>query len=332
MRSRIFIFSCIALLVPFASFAQSIDGAISDQTGSIPFTISVRPEYPTPYGQATISFVSSSLDLANTTMTVSVGNKEIYRGATQQINIPLGKEGSVAVVKITIISGGISYSETISIQPQDVVVVAEPISSAPPLYLGKPLVPHDGSVRIVAIANFKDAGGKVLNPSTLSYSWTVDNTRIENSSGVGKTAIMVASPYPYRERTVSVIVRSQNGSLVGGDSLSLSAEEPSVHIYQNDPLLGIRFDHALTGQYPIYDTETTLYAAPFSFSTTQGNPFIQWFLNGSAAQTGNSITLHPTGNGQGNASLSLSASSGGSLANTSLSLLFGTTKSNFFGL
>ena len=64
-----------------------------------------------------------------------------------------------------------------------------------------------------------------------------------------------------------------------------------------------------------------------------GAPLLQWSLNGSPAQTGNSITLRPGGQGQGSASLSLVASAGNSTATADLSLLFGKEPSfNVFGL
>lgn len=322
----------LSLLLPIAVSAQSLGGlgGISSEA----FSLSVSPQYPAPYSQATVSLLSSSIDLTNSTVIASVGGKEIYKGSARPISVTLGKTGSVTNVKITVTSNGGSYSQTIKIQPQDVVIVAEPISSAPPLYQGKSLVPLEGDVRIVAMANLRDSGGKSASPTTYSYAWTVDDTRIANSSGIGKSAIIVASPLQYRSRTVSVVVTSANGSLVGGASLSLSAEQPSLRIYENDPLLGIRYDRALSGSYIIAGAESTLYAAPFSLPTTGGAPFIQWFLNGSSVQIGNSITLRPTGSGQGNASLSLTASSGDlTPITTVLSLIFGDKpSSNFFGL
>jgi hypothetical protein len=204
----------------------------------------------------------------------------------------------------------------------------------PPLYPGKSLVPLEGSTRVVAVANLVDQNGKTVDPSTLSYAWTVDDTQLANSSGIGKDAIMVDSPLEYRSSDVSVTVQSQDGSLVGGDSLSLTASEPTVRIYENDPLLGILFDHALSGDYTINNAEDTLYAAPFSMPTSSGAPLLQWFLNGDLAQTGSSITLRPTGNGQGNASLSLVASAGESTrATQEFSLSFGSAPSTgLFGL
>lgn len=330
--SLVILFS-VALVLPLSSVAQSFDGSLEDNSGNA-FTLSARPQYPAPYSQTILSVLSSSLELSSAIMTVSVAGKEIYKGTVQPVAVTLGKAGSVANVKVTISLGDIHYSQTLFIQPQDVVLIAEPISSAPPLYPGKSLVPLEGSVRFVAMATLKDAGDKALNPETLSYAWTVDGTQIANISGIGKETIMVASPLQYRERAVSVTARSQDGNLVGGASFSFTAEEPSVRIYQNDPLFGIRFDHALSDTYRIASTEKTFYAAPFSLSTTNGEPLLQWFLNGESVQTGNSITLRPSGSGQGDASLSLVASAGNSaVATENLSLSFGTQSGfNFFGL
>lgn len=317
-----------ALLLPLVTSAQ----AIGDMGGSA-FTISVNPQYPAPYSQATLSVLSSTLDLTNAIIAVSVAGKEIYKGSVRPVAVPTGKAGSVASVKVTITSAGASNSQTLSIQPQDVALIAEPISSAPVFYPGKSLVPLEGDVRVIAMANLQGAKGEMFNPSTLAYSWTVDGAQIANASGIGKTAIIVASPLQYRSRSVSVAVMSQDGNLVGGAAFSLTALNPSVRIYKNDPLLGILYDHALSGDYSINGAEDTLYAAPFSLPTTGGAPLLQWFLNGEVAQTGSSITLRPTGSGKGSASLSLVASSGDfAKATQNLSLIFGATSGNFFGL
>lgn len=331
MRSTFLASLVLAAALPVAASAQSL--ANLGEVGSS-FTLSAAPQYPAPSSTATLSFLSSSIDLTNATLAVSANGKTIYQGSVQPVAVMLGPAGSITNVVATITSNGAHYSQTLTIQPEDVVLVAEPIASAPPLYPGKPLVPLEGNVRVVAVANVRDAAGTALAPAALSYAWAVDGTQIANSSGIGKAAVIVASPLQYRARSVSVTVRSADGSLVGGASLSLSPQNPSVRIYENDPLLGIRFDRALASGYTISGAESTLYAAPFSLPTTDGAPILQWFLNGSAAQTGNSITLRPTGSGRGSASLSLTASAGSyTTATANLSLIFGAAPStNFFGL
>lgn len=323
----------LSLLLPAAAFAQSIDSI----SGSLdPFSVTITPQYPSAMAPVTLSFLSSVLDLNNTTITVTAGGKQIYQGSVRPVTLIAGKAGSVTQVVVTAASAGTHYSQTVTLQPEDVTLVAEPLSFAPVLYPGKPLVPLEGDTRVVAIANIVDAAGKIIDPSTLSYTWTVDGTEIDNQSGIGKAALVVASPIQYRARDVSVLVQSQMGTQVGQASLTLSPENPSVRIYENDPLLGIRFGRALGNSYTIRSTEASLFAAPFSLPLSSGAPLVQWFLNGSRAQTGSLITLRPSGSGQGTAALSLTATSPGSTlatANIALSLIFGaTSSSNFFGL
>ncbi len=332
MRHNVAVGIALMLLLPGAVLAQSLDGSLGSTDS---FTISASPQYPLPYSQVTLSFLSPSLDLTNATLTVTVGDNQFYRGTVRPVAVSVGRAGSVTVIGATITSGGTDYTKSLVIQPQDVSLIAEPIAWVPALYPGKPLIPLEGDTRIVAIANMRDAAGKTIDPATLSYSWTVENTQIADYSGIGKQSIIVASPLQYRERQVSVSIQSQAGNLVGGASLTLNPAEPIVRVYENDPLLGVRFDRALSNSYAIQGAEAGLYAAPFSFPTTNGAPILQWFLNNAVAQTGNSITLRPAGSGQGNASLSVTASAVGTsnTATTDLSLSFGAAKtSNFFGL
>jgi len=331
MRFGLFAAIIVAFVLPFGASAQSLGDLGSAGTS---FTVSVAPQYPAPNSPVTLSFLSSSIDLANALMSVSVAGKNIYKGSVQPVSITLGKAGSVTSVSVTISSAGANYTQALSVQPQDVSLVAEPISSSPPLYPGKPSVPLEGNVRVVAVANLRSASGQALNPTTLAYSWTVDGTQIANSSGIGKQAVIVASPLQYRSRDVSVDIMSPDGRLVGGSSITLSSADPIVRVYENDPLLGIRFERALADTFAIPGAEATLFAAPFSFPTSGGPPFMQWLLNNAPAQSGSSITLRPTGSGRGSASLSLTASSGSyTTATQNLSLSFGSSPSfNLFGL
>ncbi|HUY62613.1 MAG TPA: hypothetical protein VMV50_02400 [Candidatus Paceibacterota bacterium] len=331
MRSRILRF----LLPALAGFALAAPFAVAQSIGNTAsFSISVSPQYPAPQSAVTLTPLSSTLDLANATMSVTVNGKSVYSGNAQPTSITVGAAGALTSVRVMIASAGSTYSQSLSLRPQDVALVVEPLASAPALYPGKPLVPLGGSVRVVAVAGLIASGGKAIDPAALSYSWTVDGTQIGSASGIGKDAMNVPSPLEYRSRTVLVVVQSQDGSEVGGASLTLEPEQPVVRLYENDPLLGIRFGHALANVFAIPGAEVSLYGAPYSFPTTNGAPALQWFLNGAAAQTGNVITLRPTGSGQGSASLSFVGSAGTAAeATVNLSLSFGAQPSSgFFGL
>lgn len=331
MRSSLLLATAALLsALPGVALAQSIDSL----TNTDPFTLSVQPLYPAPGNSVLISALSANIDLNNALMDVSVAGKNIYHGSVRAVSVPLGAAGVLTTATVVITDGDTKYTKTVSVRPEDVALIVEPRATTPPLYPGKPAEPLNGNVRVVALASFRDGSGKAIDPTTLSYSWTVDDAQQANSSGIGKNTLMVMMPLQYRGRSVSVVVQSLNGAFTSGTTLSLIPQEPTVRIYENDPLLGIRYDHALSNNYTIAGAEATLYAAPFSFPTLGGTPLLTWFLNGTRAQQGNSITLRPTGSGQGSASLSLVADSGDTAqATANLSLIFGATaKTNFFGL
>ncbi len=303
-------------------------------TSTDPFNLTVTPQYPVPNSSVTLTALSAGIDLANATMDVSANGTSVYKGSVRAVDVPVLGAGVLINIRVVITSNGASASQTVSVRPQDLVLITEPLATAPPLYLGKALPPLGGSVRIVAVAGFKNGSGTALDPAKLSYAWKVDDALQANMSGIGKSAIIVATPLQYRNRSVSVVVQSQDGSLVTGASLSLAPHEPTVRIYENDPLLGIRFDRALASSYTIADAESSLYAGLYSFPTGAGTSAINWYLNGALAQSGTTITLRPTGLGKGNASLSLVAAIGDLVSATqSLQILFGAKPtSNFFGL
>jgi len=302
--------------------------------GTDPFTLSISPQYPAPYGRVIITPVSGQVDITSGVMTATVGGKEVYRGNAATIEVTLGAPGSTSAIVVRLVSDGRAYTQNLTLTPQDVVLVPEPLASTPMLYAGKPLVPLDGSVRIVAMADLRTGAGKRLDPTTLAYSWVVDGVQIGNASGIGKRALIVESPLPYRSRTVEVRAASPDGKLAGAASLDLVAAEPTLRIYERDPLLGIRFGRALNSTYALRGSESTLYAAAYSFPSALGTPILEWFVAGVSAQKGSFITLRPTGAGAGSASLSVTGSTGGVAgASSNLSVTFGSgSGSSFFGL
>ncbi|PIR83201.1 hypothetical protein COU19_01660 [Candidatus Kaiserbacteria bacterium CG10_big_fil_rev_8_21_14_0_10_56_12] len=329
MALRPFFLSILGLLVlPLAASAQSLG-----DVGT--FSITASPQYPRPFEQVTITPLSGQLDITNATMTVTVNKKQTYKGNAAPVGVPVGAVGTLTTVTVTLTSNGTSSTRSLSFRPQDLSLIVEPLASTPVLYPGKPAVPLGGSVRIVAVADLRSTSGKALDPSQLSYNWTVDEARLSVDSGIGRDTILVASPAQYRSRTVSLIVTSQDGSAVSGNSLTLTDESPVVRVYERDPLLGILFDRAIVNTFSIPSAEKTLFVAPYALPSNGTSPRLQWFLNGSAAQTGPVITLRPTGTGGGSASLSIVASVGDSAtATANLSLTFGAPKGGLgiFGL
>lgn len=312
--------------------AQSI-GDLSATTVP-PLSLSLSPSHPSPHSTASLSVQSTVLDLANATLTITVNGSQAYTGNVRPTTVPIGAPGVTTSIKVIVTSQGRTYTDSIAVVPGDVALVEEPLASAPPLYPGKPLVPISGQVRLVAIASFRTSSGASINPANLSYSWRMGDSVLTSSSGIGRSSVIVNTPLQYRSGDFSVVVSTQDGSQTGAASVSLAPSDPSIRLYLNDPLLGIRFDHALSGSFSITDAEAAFYAAPFSFSTTHSTPTINWVLDGDTVGNEKTITLRPTGSGVGKSSLSISASEDSlyERAAISLPIIFGTASTNIFGL
>jgi hypothetical protein len=248
--------------------------------------------------------------------------------------VTIGAPGTETSIEVTLTSDGQTYDESLSFDAGDVALMLEPQATAPVLYPGEPLIPNAGNVRAVAVADFYSASGVPLNPATLSYTWTLDDTTLD-SSGIGKTSVLVPIPLQYRDSVVSLVVKTVDGSEVAGATETIAGNQPTVRVYQNDPLLGILFDHAIPDAFAISGSEVSFFGAPFSFSTENGSPTLSWTLGGSPAQTGSSLTLRPQGSGAGTAALSLSANNQSTLesAVANVSLSYGSSQSTgLFGL
>jgi hypothetical protein len=323
-----------SLLLALIIFSPTFVAAQFGGDPESPFTVSVNTDAPRSHSPVTLTPVSGAIDIVNATMTVTINGAEAYTGTARPVAVTVGAAGKITTNDVTMNVGGTRYTQTLSLTPQDVALIAEPIASAPPLYPGKPWVPVDGSVRVVAIADMRAANGAAIDPTSLGYAWSVDDVRALSGSGLGKRTLIIDSPLQYRTRTVTVTVTSPDGSQRGTAWIDLEANEPIMRVYERDPLAGIRFDHALGSSYAIGGSEATLYAAPFAFPTALRAPAIEWYVGGTLTETGSLITLRPTGQGAGSAALSARAlGTAGLAASAGLTITYNAEPaSGFFGL
>lgn len=326
---RGFISTLLALIIFSPTIVAAQFGAAEQS-----FTVSVNPATPRSHSSVTLTPIGGQIDLANAVMAVSVRGAQVYMGNAQPVQITVGEAGRAVPVVVAMTSAGKTYTQTLSITPQDIALIAEPISSAPPLYAGKPLVPIAGSVRMVAVVDMRSANGAQLDPLSLGYAWQVDGVQAISASGVGKRVMIADSPLQYRSRTISVMVTSPDGAQKAAASFILTASEPTMRVYERDPLSGIRFDRALGSSFAITGSEATLYAAPFSFATALRAPAIEWYMGRTLVETGSVVTLRPTGRGAGSAELSVRGASGSAVfADHDLTISFGAEGGpGFFGL
>lgn len=290
--------------------------------------IVINPQYPTPYKRFSLSTKSSSLNILDSSFSVYVNG--IYKtqgsGSNAVTLVATGPGTTMNTVVVTTIRG-VKYSKSIRIRPAGVALVIEPLSTSPVLYKGKPTIPSAGNIRIVAIPNFRTSNGIQISSNKLSYIWKIGNQTLGTSSGIGKSVVIIPAPLPYRNEKLSVTIQTQDSTRAASAKVEIAPQTPTVRIYKNDPLLGVVYNHSLSGAQTIENTEASFTVEPFGFSISNGLPSLNWYLNGIEAQTGSTITLRPQGVGVGSSSLSVTAIKKITYENASqnVSLKFGTS-------
>jgi len=321
--SYTFFIALALLLAPAAASAQML--------GADPLTLDVTPAYPHPYDTVTIRPSSSLLDLSASTITYTVNGKAGGKvtGATA-FTVPMGASGTVTTIGVTVTGPDGTTQKTLTIAPSDVELIAEPQTATHVLYQGAPLVASQSSVRLVALADLRGTSGRI-DPKTLVYDWKIGDQQLIPQSGIGQSVLVVTAPVRYRDADVSVTVSAPDNSVTGAADIGLTPADPIVRIYENDPLLGPRFDTALSSTYAMHDTEASFLAVPYYFSAA---PALAWTIGGTPSGQGPVVTVKSSGAGQGSAALSVTATGSDALESAVANLVVsftGTQSGGGFG-
>lgn len=317
-----------------ALFLSALAGSVPAhaQVGTAPVTISISPQYPRPYQTISITPRSTQLNLAASTVTVSVNGTVIEEGTgVVTAYTRVGAAGERAVIRVSVTSAGQTYTAETSVRPADVSLIVEPISTAHPFYKGGTLVASEGRVRLVAIPDIRTANGAVA-PENLVYTWRLGSQILEAASGIGRSSLTATAPVRYRDANVSVTVSTQDSAVVAQASTVIAPADPIVRIYRNDPLLGPIFDRAFSGTFAMNGEEDSFRMVPYYFA---GRPALSWTVNAVASGGDDDITVRATGTGRGSALLSATARYADTFqsADTSLSVRFGEDRAlGIFGL
>jgi len=234
----------------------------------------------------------------------------------RNVSFTVGGYGSQTVIGVTIRTtqhGTIAKQWTFT--PSLVNLVWEAHTTVPPFYDGKALASPGSSVTVTAFPVVV-ARGVRQSPANLSYQWRLNNQPQADQSGLGFSSFTFPTTQIHSQEEVTVTVLLNDGNTkVAYSNISVPIIEPSIVLYQHDPLRGVLYGAALGtgGSFTMPGTEMTVRAEPFFFSVdsaARGNLKYAWQLNGndttgpSSAQ--GELTLRQTGTGRGTADLSVS--------------------------
>ena len=316
----------IGLVSPISISAQDF-GAVE------PLYLFVSPEYPRPRETVVVAPRSNLIDLAASAITLYVNGKKVAVGTgAKGFAVSAPGAGERANVEMVATYQGKTYSAETSIRPAEVALVVEPLTTTHPFYRGAALVAPEGRVRLVAIPDVRLSSGNRVSASTLSYTWKEGDRTLTSESGIGKSVLLFKAPMRYRDTTVSVVAKTQDGLVAASATVAVAPVDPLVRVYENNPLLGPVFERAVGSSFSMKEDERSFLAVPYFFATMPG--FI-WSVNGAESGTEDAITVRAGGTGAGEATLSILVKESGLFSSAGFSSLvkFGEeSSSGFFGL
>jgi hypothetical protein len=267
LRTFILGFVCVVgiALSPNAAFA-ALD-LISFQT---------NPKTPGPNQLVTVSLQSYAIDLDSANLTWYVDKEVVANGIGEKSIQTMVKDlGETVTINVVILAANSArYDKQFLLRPIEVDLLWEADTFVPPFYKGKALPTYKSIVKLSAIPRFNTFSS---NPSRYSYAWTAN--QIQNlEQGIGKQSVLV--PMKYSGSSVPIEVTVTDLSALGDTTGTTSATRlnngsamqrivainPLLLFYEDAPLLGVRFNQALSGGVTTNGTSFTLRAVPYFFS------------------------------------------------------------------
>ena len=136
----------------------------------------------------------------------------------------------------------------------------------PPFYKGLPLVSPQSFLKVSAIPHVL-RNGRVLDPSELVFTWSIDGVVLGEYSGVGKdTLVLNGNNFPQGITRVALNVSARNGSEVLAKQLEVETVSPEIILYPVHPLNGIDYTRPIGDEITLEEEEVTVHATPLYYS------------------------------------------------------------------
>ncbi len=251
------IIMCAACL-PVLTDAQEIDIPGS----ATALSISMTPEHPAPQSQVRLTLTSPIFNLKSSTITWRVANTVLAQGVgVTSADVTTAGVGESTTVSVSVSSSQGESSASITIIPSRVSLLWEAQSYTHPFYNGRALPAAGSTIKVLALAQLS-AGGRILAPDTLTYTWRRNDTVLGSLSGRGKSAVTIPAPMLFGTDVITVVVTSSDGATAGEASLQLQDEQTDLMLYLDHPLFGTLFHRALGSATDIAEVEMTFAAYP----------------------------------------------------------------------
>ncbi len=277
-------------------------------------SVKVTPDTPRANESVSIEIVSYVTDLNRADITWLVNGKAALAGTGQRkFSFTAGPVGSQTRIDISIVTPNFeALQKTIVIAPADLDILIESADGyVPPFYKGRPLPVKEGAIRVVAMPFIQTASGRYLTPNDFTYTWSRNDTKAQDASGFAKNEFVFYQSYLNTDENIDVTASGVRDQFAAESKFAVKLFAPKIVFYENDPLRGVRYDHALRGNVTIESgTPKTIVAVPYFFGAKTPSDRLltyAWSLNNQDVPTPsskNALSLQ-AGNQKGTSTLSL---------------------------
>lgn len=270
------------------------------QSGDI--VLSINPKYPKVNEEVKATLSTFTIDLNNTKISWTLDGKTTLEGiGKKSFSFKVGDASfpSNLEVRIETINGSV-INKRITISPSDIDMLWEAYDTyVPPFYKGKALAPVEGQIKVVAIPSTQ-------NPAGFNYRWEQDYKSKPSSSGYEKNYFIYRNSYLEDKNMIEVTVSDFFGNSIGLGKVSINPGSPKIVFYKKDPILGTKWESALSDWFNINRDGETIVAEPYFFSKKDlnaSNYTFDWSLNGEKVlipNQKNTLSIKPEGDKSGN--------------------------------
>ncbi len=267
----------LLLFLPLISFGQiGLPEGIKEQI-SIEFSNST----PDPLEVVSVSIASytTNLNKADISWLVNGVLEKREVGATK-FTFQVGEVGTRTNLSLNIIkSDGTTINKKYSFNPSEVDLLYLAETKTPATYSGKALFSNQAAVKVFAEPRILDANGRLISKENLVYNWKINDFAMQDLSGYGKDFIRYKGSLITRPLKISVEVSPTDSNSTAKKTIVLDPVDPSVLVYENNPVLGVMYEKAIVGDFSLKRDEIEFQAEDLYFSI-DSLPVINWFLNG----------------------------------------------------
>jgi hypothetical protein len=238
-------------------------------------TFKLYPEFPKVGDQVTASVESSDVNLDFQEISWYVNGKQVSSGTgISSALFTVESNVKTYTVRAVIGSGTSQLVRERVISPGEVILLWEAVDSYIPFwYVGKALMPAEGTVRVTAVPVGADTLDKLF------FVWRQGTNSLGSLSGYAKNTIVLRNNVLLDSLDVSVQVSSANGGYQATGSLSIPRTEADVRLWS--PRVGLEPLYEQSGVLRLFGESATIEALPYGIAggnTNRGLTY-DWLFN-----------------------------------------------------